>query len=143
MPKAGKRKNSVGKQVSRLPMVGDISQVKAKEYLPPLASVWKNNRAGGWCGHLPPYARIQRLHVQFGGEREALRSLLQELWNQYFVVSGEDVGACHVEGLFCEASTAEASGNAAGAGASASSASAGVAASGGAEQPPAKRKKRR
>lgn len=87
----------------RLPKCGDIDQSVARQYTPPGGSIWKNNRAGGWCGHYPPFARFSRLILSFGSDRAALIATLQELWRAHMTVTGESEDACLVQGLFAEA----------------------------------------
>lgn len=86
----------------RLPKTGDIDQSVARQFVPPGGSIWKNNRAGGWCGHYPPFARFSRLILSFGSDRAALIAALQELWRAHMTITGESDENCLVIDLFSQ-----------------------------------------
>jgi hypothetical protein len=73
---------------------GAITQVAAKEFIPPGASIWKNRRkgTGGWCGHMAPRARISEPYD--GNEGKSLRLILHRLWQQYLEIKAFEWRDC-------------------------------------------------
>ena len=64
-----------------------IEQKFAKRYLPPNASIWRDNIGGAWNGHPKPSPRISERFN--GNEQDALRRILKRLWETYLLTSGE------------------------------------------------------
>lgn len=77
---------------------GEVSQQVARTLIPAETSIWRNNAAGGWCGHCPPYARCSALTAIHGSEG-APRQVLKTLWLQRLSLTGEPEAACPWAGL--------------------------------------------
>lgn len=71
----------------------DITQVFAKRFCPPCASIWKSNGDSGWCGHLPPFKRSHYSGV-LHSHRRALILQLADLWAKHLRVHALPTSAC-------------------------------------------------
>ena len=80
-----------------------LEQQEMKKYIPPGTSIWKANKAEGWAGHCPPYARTSET-TEVQTPLEAAKALARRLWRQHNEKKRiYPLTTCPIEGLFPEA----------------------------------------
>ena len=57
-------------------------QADMRQFVPPGGHLWRANTGHAWCGHSPPYARVNKAWHMYGGHRQSLKLVLQHLWRQ-------------------------------------------------------------
>ena len=100
---SGRRKQSSSKKV-HVPRVfpmsaDDITQPAAKLLLPPNSFIWRSLRSCAWMGRYPPFGSHVRSWFQHG-HSEALRQVLQCVWDDYLLDNEQSRADCPIEGLF-------------------------------------------
>ena len=79
----------------------DITQALAKTYLPPTASIWRDNARGGWHVHVQNHKRHSECWKSHGGDsHETLKCVLRHAWGQYLSDHGLPESHCPIAGLF-------------------------------------------
>ena len=101
-PKDTGKKRRKGPPSSKV-VEGSIPQATVRAYMPPGCYVWRDRVRGGWCAHPDCTARVSSSWSAHGGEREALMALFRCVWATYLRVTGQDVSACPIEGVFSSA----------------------------------------
>lgn len=80
---------------NRLPAITTIEQKDACKWAPLGGSLWLGKFQGGtWQAHYPPFRRVSRSFVKWGGEREALRLCLIYLWERHCESDGIPFAEC-------------------------------------------------
>ena len=103
-----------GKLAARYAAPSTIPQAQAREFAPEGTHIWRGVVRSEWCGHCPPHRRAAASWLVFG-EQQALRVVLQRLWDQWLGLRGLDRSACPYDGLWDEAVAAQPAAAAAGA----------------------------
>ena len=89
------------KYPDRIPL--EFAQATVKRYIPVGTSCWRGNVRNEWWGHCPPYDRIHRRLVDFGGdERLAIISLREELRREHLEKHSLPKNKCPISGIFPE-----------------------------------------
>ena len=91
-PKSKKKK---GSGLVHLPH--EISQVEAKQFLPPDCTIWCGNTRPEWWGHCPPYKRIVEswaLNDSDNSEHLCCKRVIARLWRQYGRKEGVPIEEC-------------------------------------------------
>lgn len=83
----------------------DIELETARALAPPGSSLWMSRAEGNWQGHFKPFPRISRSWNRWG-ESEALRLVLQALWDRYCQRHGLTRSETGVVGLWPDEATA-------------------------------------
>ena len=103
--KKAELKRKYKKHMPDLP-ASDIPVMDARKMIPPMSSLWQDEKFRSWQGHYPPYPRIGRAWRKWG-ESVALKIVLRHLWAKYLVDEGWDCDLCPVQGLFEPGETVE------------------------------------
>ena len=79
----------------------DLLQADAKQYLPPRASIWRDNNRGAWSVHLAPHRRHSESFKNHGADStEAMKSALRFVWRQWLNDHCLPLEHCPVSDLF-------------------------------------------
>ena len=82
------------------PGIEDLPQSVAKPLLPPGASIWRNNKQGGWHGHLPPHKRLGEPWSAHGhNSRQAMMHTMARLWKLFIFDHGLTKEDCPIKGI--------------------------------------------
>ena len=74
------------------PLPEVIPQANAREYMPPIAHIWRANKRQAWNAHIPPRPRISEpFH---GSEQMALKIILARSWASYLELQGQSFERC-------------------------------------------------
>lgn len=103
-PKKGdKKKASAGavanKCVGKLPIITDIDQKDARNFVPVGGHIWRDRQNGAWCSHFEPFRRFSASFRCYG-QAEALRLNYVDLWGKWCLVNGVRRSECPMKGVF-------------------------------------------
>ena len=83
----------------RVEMPRVMSQLEAKMYLPPGASIWGSNGRPEWWGHRPPYRRVVSPCDGEDDEARAINLCVKKLWIQDLELFGKPRSECPFDGI--------------------------------------------
>ena len=78
-----------------------VQQHEVAPYMPPGASIWRNNVVGAWAIHVGPFYRS---FSWAEGPTQSATTALQSAWRLHFLIQGDGLAQCPILELFPEGS---------------------------------------